>query len=114
VLGKFKTRLPDLTNHEGRGPTARMGPKGGQGLPTAGMVGHPRLMRPSEALLCQISALATHVRTWLRMGIDVQPAPLEIKAILTVVPVAVYLVKGPGGKNWAKTFVVGQNRIRKL
>jgi hypothetical protein len=48
------------------------------------------------------------------MGIDVQPAPLEIKAILTVVPVAVYLVKGPGGKNWAKSFVVGQNRIRKL
>ena len=91
-----------------------MGPKGGQGLTTAGMVGHPRLMRPSEALLCQISALPTHVRTWLRMGIDVQPAPLEIKAILTVVPVAVYLVKGPGGKNCTKSFVVGQNRIRKL
>ena len=79
-----------------------MVPKGGQGLTTAGRVGCPRLMRPSEALLCQISALPTHVRAWLRMGIDVQPTPLEIKAILTVVPVAVYLVKGPVGKNWAK------------
>ena len=91
-----------------------MGPKGGQGLTTAGMVGHPRLMRPSEALLCQISALPTHVRAWLRMGIDVQPTPLEIKAILTVVPVAVYLVKGPVGKNWAKPWLPVQNRIRKL
>ena len=36
------------------------------------------------------------------MGIGVQPTPLEIKAILTVVTVAVYLVKGPVGKNWAK------------
>jgi hypothetical protein len=50
------------------------------------------------------------------MGIDVQPTPLEIKAILIVVPVAVavYLVKGPVGKNWAKAFVAGQNRTRKL
>ena len=102
MLGKFETRLPDLTNREGRGPTARMVPKGGQGLTTAGRVGCPCLMRPSEALLCQISALPTYARKWLRMGIDVQPTPLEIKAILTVVPVPVYLVKGPVGKNWAK------------
>ena len=60
------------------------------------------------------NTLPPHVRTWLCMEIDVQPTPLEIKAILTVVPVAVYLVKGPVGKNWAKSFVVGQNRIRKL
>jgi len=52
----------------------------------------------------------------LCMGIDVQPTPLEIKAILTVVPVAVYLVKGPVGKNWlwAKALVAAQNRMRKL
>jgi len=31
------------------------------------------------------------------------------------VPVAVYLVKGPVGKNWrAKALVAAQNRIRKL
>jgi hypothetical protein len=48
------------------------------------------------------------------MGIGVQPTPLEIKAILTVVPVAVYLVWGPVAKKWAKPFVEGQNRIRKL
>ena len=79
-----------------------MVPKGGQGLTTAGRVGCPCLMRPSEALLCQISALPAHVRTWLRMGIGVQPTPLEIKAIMTVVTVAVYFVKGPVCKNWAK------------
>jgi hypothetical protein len=104
-LGKFKTRLPDLTNHQGRGPTAWMVPTGGQGLATAGRAGHPRWIRPSQALLSQMSARPTHVRTWLRMGIDVQHTPLEIKAILIVVPVAVYLVKGPVGKNWSKPWL---------
>ena len=46
--------------------------------------------------------MPTHVRTWLRMGIEDQPTPLEIKAILDVVLVAVYLVSGPVGKKWAK------------
>ena len=39
------------------------------------------------------------------MGFDVQPTPLEIKVILTIVLVAVYLVKGPVDKNEAKPWL---------